>query len=259
MTPFRPFLAVSLLAFGTGGAQAATSARATYIVNLGGTIVASATFDFLDDGENYMLKLDANVTGLAQIVASGTARANSVGTVSGDGLQSNRFDMLTRSGGDSFNVKVTYEATNVSSFIVTPPIVNNIDRVPIERKQLNGVNDMLASFLLKNDKLDRTLCANREKVFTGVERFDLAFRYARDDVATSPRTGYQGPVVLCSVKYTPISGHYTTSELTKSLAQDDRILLWYAPLHDTGWFIPYRVLLTTSMGDLSMVLTKLEN
>jgi hypothetical protein len=65
-------------------------------------------------------------------------------------------------------------------------------------------------------------------------------------------------VVLCKVKYKPISGHYTTSELTNSLAQDDRILVWFAPLRDTGYFIPYRVLLTTSMGDLSMVLTSLD-
>jgi hypothetical protein len=254
----RPFLALSLLVLGPGAALADTSARASYTISLGGTIIASATFDFLDDGESYMLGLNANVTGLAQLVASGTVKANSAGGVSDGGLQSRKFDMLTRSGGDSISVKVTYDAANVTSFIVTPPIVNNIDRIPIERKQLTGVNDMLASFILKNDKLDRSLCSNREKVFTGVERFDLAFRYARDDVATSPRTGYQGPVVLCAVKYTPVSGHYTTSELTKSLAQDDRILLWYAPLRETGWFIPYRVLLTTSMGDLSMVLTRLE-
>ena len=35
------------------------------------------------------------------------------------------------------------------------------------------------------------------------------------------------------------------------------ILIWYAPLRDTGYLVPYRVLLTTSMGDLSMVLTNL--
>ena len=42
------------------------------------------------------------------------------------------------------------------------------------------------------------------------------------------------------------------------MAESDRILIWYAPLAETGYFVPYRVLLTTSMGDLSMVLTRLE-
>src|SRR5690606_8504968 len=133
-----------------------------------------------------------------------------------------------------------------------------IDRVPLERRQLSGVNDMMAAFVLRGARLDRSLCNARAEIFTGVERFDLAFAYAREETATSQRTGYQGPVVLCRLQYRPISGHYTTSAITNSLAADDRILVWFAPLHDTGWFIPYRVLLQTSMGDLSMVLTKLD-
>ncbi len=95
-------------------------------------------------------------------------------------------------------------------------------------------------------------------IFTGVERFNLSLKYVKDDTATSKRTGYQGPVVLCAVKYRPIAGHYTTSEITNTLAQDDRILLWFAPMGESGYAIPYRVLLSTSMGDLSMVLTSLD-
>ena len=81
--------------------------------------------------------------------------------------------------------------------------------------------------------------------------------FVSDDEATSPRTGYQGPVMLCNIRYTPISGHFTTSEMTTFLAESDRILVWYAPLGETGYFIPYRMLVTTTMGDLSMVLTQM--
>src|SRR5690606_4241628 len=101
-------------------------------------------------------------------------------------------------------------------------------------------------------------CQRKMQIFTGVERFNLAMDYAREETATSRRTGYQGPVVLCNVRYTPVSGHYTTSEITNYLAQTGRILLWYAPLQAEGYFIPYRALLSTSVGDLSIVLTKLE-
>lgn len=243
--------------WGVSAAEAATEAGASYVVSLGGTNIATAKFKLIDDGATYSLSLDANVSGLAQLVASGVAKVDSSGVVTADGLRSQSFDLLTRSSGDEFNIRVQYEQGNVSSFVIDPPIVNNIDRVPVERKQLTGVNDFLAAFLLKG-KFDRSLCDYRAKVFTGVERFDLTFSYARDDKATSARTGYQGPVVLCAIKYKPISGHYTTSEITNSLAQEDRILIWYAPLKDSGYYLPYRVLLTTSMGDLSMVLTKLE-
>jgi len=260
LAPFRllkPLAAALLAAIGTTAAQAETSASAAYVVNLGGTIIATAKFNLADDGSTYSLSLDANVSGVAQLVASGVAKVDSSGIVTAEGLRSGGFDLETRASGETFSVKVQYQKGNVAAFVIDPPIVNNIDRIPLERKQLNNVNDMLAAFVLRGEALDRSLCSYKAQVFTGVERFDLNFSFAKDDVATSMRTGYQGPVVLCHVKYKPISGHYTTSEITNSLAQDDRILIWYAPLKDTGYFVPYRLLLTTSMGDLSMVLTSL--
>jgi uncharacterized protein DUF3108 len=253
-----PLLPAAFLLLGSVGAShAATAATASYVINLGGTIIANAKFKLTDDGASYDLALDANISGIAQLVASGTAKVSSSGQLAADGLHSQSFDLLTRSGGENFTDKVQYAAGNVTAFVIDPPIVNNINRIPVERKQLSNVNDMLAAFVLRGHALDKSLCDYHAHVFTGVERFDLDFKYAKDDVATSPRTGYQGPVILCHVAYKPISGHYTNSALTNSLAQDDRILIWYAPLQDTGYFIPYRVLLTTSMGDLSMVLTSL--
>ena len=86
---------------------------------------------------------------------------------------------------------------------------------------------------------------------------NLAMHFAKADQATSKRTGYQGPLVLCTIRYTPVSGHYTTSEITSYLADNQRMLLWYAPLKKPGYFIPYRALVTTEAGDLSVVLTDL--
>lgn len=246
-------VALALGAAPVAGAE--VSSIATYVVNLGGTIIASARFALHDTGSAYTLSLDSKITGIAQLIASGTAKVDSSGVSNGAGLRSEAFKLLTSSGGEDFSVKVDYAGGEVAAFVVDPPIINNIDRVPVERKHLHGVNDMLAAFVLKGGKLDKSLCNHRAQIFTGIERFDIAMRYAKDDIATSKRTGYQGPVVLCNIRYTPISGHFTTSEITTYLADSDRILIWYAPLLQTGYFIPYRVLLTTTMGDLSMVLT----
>lgn len=259
MALLRPLLVLPALLAMLGAAPAAAdaSASASYVINLGGTIIASAKFRFVDEKGAYNLSLDANVSGVAQLVASGIAKAESTGAVTSEGLRSNAFELLTRASGEEFTIKVQYRQADVTAFMINPPIVNSIDRVPLERRQLSGVNDFLASFIRKG-RLDKSLCSFNARIFTGIERFDLNFSYAKDDVATSKRTGYQGPVILCSIKYKPISGHYTTSEVTNSLAQDDRILVWFAPLGETGYAIPYRVLLTTSMGDLSMVLTSLQ-
>ena len=260
--PLHRFL-IPLIACAATFCMAATAlaasleARATYSVSLGGTHVANVDIRLSDSGQRYAMALDAKISGLASLVASGTAKVQSAGRSTGAGLVSEKFDLLTRAQGEDFTVAIEYAGKDVTAFIVAPPIVNNIDRVALERKHLRGVNDMMAAFVLKGGLLDRNLCDRRLQIFTGVERFNLAMRYTREEVATSKRTGYQGPLVLCSLRYTPVSGHYTTSELTTYLQQSDRILVWFAPLETPGYFIPYRALLATSVGDLSIVLTDL--
>lgn len=233
-------------------------AHADYVVSLGGINIASVRVGFKDEGASYAIDLGAKVSGVGSLVASGTAKAGSRGHIGGSGLSANGFNLTTKANGDTFDVAVQYASGNATGFRVDPPIINEINRVAIERKHLKGVTDPLGAFILKGAALDKSLCNRKLKLFTGMERFDIQMSFADMQTATSTRTGYQGPVVLCKLRYTPVSGHYTSSEMTTYLAESDRILIWYAPLEDSGYFIPYRVLMGTSAGDLSMVLTKLQ-
>jgi hypothetical protein len=238
---------------------AEVAASASYVVTLGGINIAAMTVDLDDDGSRYSLDLSANVAGLGSLVASGTAMATSRGRSSGRSLVADKFDLQTRANGETFTVDVAFAGRDVAAFKVEPPILDNYDRVPLERRHLSGVSDFLSSFVLKGSGLDKSLCQQQANIFTGVERFNIAMAYAGEDEATSPRTGYQGPVVLCTVDYNPVSGHFAGSDITNYLAESKRIIIWYAPLAQTGYFIPYRVLLGTNMGDLSMVLTRLRS
>lgn len=255
----RPFasLAVLALLLSQPAGAAEVDATASYVLTLGGINIAAMKVDLDDSGSQYRLDLSANVAGLGTLVASGTAKATSEGRSSGAALQSQEFDLETRANGESFTVDVSFAGRDVSAFKVDPPIVDNYDRVPLERRHLTGVGDFLSAFVLKGNGLDKSLCERKANIFTGVERFNITMSYAGEDQATSARTGYQGPVILCTVDYDPVSGHFTSSEITNYLADSDRIVIWYAPLGETGYFIPYRVLLGTNMGDLSMVLTNM--
>lgn len=243
-----------LAVLASGPAQAA---GATYVVSLAGAYIATVSVDLTEDKDRYAIDLKASIAGLGALVANGSASARSTGRMDGKTLKSEDFALLTRANGEDFSIAVGFAGGDVESFIVTPPLLNTIDRVPIERRQLRGVNDMIAAFVLRGNRLDPSLCNRSLRIFTGLERFDIAMRYVSDDVATSKRTGYNGPVVLCAIRYRPVSGHFTTSDVTNYLAVSDRIHVWYAPLFDTRTFIPYRVLIATAYGDLSMVLTGL--
>jgi hypothetical protein len=234
---------------------APVDAKVSYVVTVGGINVALVDIDFDDDGSRYGFDLNARVTGLGSVVASGTATAQISGSSGGSALQSEQFQLETRANGEVFNVDVGFSGRNVGSFTVEPPVLDSYDRVPLERAQLTNVGDFLSAFVLKGDALDRGLCDRTLRIFTGVERFNIAMGFLDTDEATSPRTGYQGPLVACSVDYQPISGHFESSEMTSYLADTSRIIVWYAPLGASGYFVPYRVIIGTSMGDLSMVLT----
>lgn len=258
LTQFR-FAPIVVLALSLSlpAVAAPVEATADYVLTLGGINVAAMSVDLSDNGSRYSLGLSANVAGLGTLVASGTATATSKGSSAGNSLAAQTFDLQTRANGETFTVDVTFAGQDVAAFKVEPPILDNYDRVPLERRHLTGVGDFLSAFVLRGNGLDKSLCRHKANIFTGVERFNIAMSFAGEDEATSLRTGYQGPVILCTVDYDPVSGHFTTSEITNYMAGSDRIIIWYAPLGDTGYFIPYRVLLGTSMGDLSMVLTRM--
>ncbi|WP_297112223.1 DUF3108 domain-containing protein [uncultured Devosia sp.] len=252
-------LLAALLPLSAANAMAApVDAKASYVVTVGGINVAMVDIDLVDDGARYGLDLSARVAGLGSVVASGTATARVSGTSNGASLQSRSFALETRANGEVFTSNVGYEGRNVSAFQVQPPVQESYDRVPLERSHLTGVGDFLSAFILKGGALNAGLCDKTLKIFTGVERFNIRLSFLDTDEATSPRTGYQGPLVACSLKYQPISGHYQSSEMTNYLADTSRMILWYAPLGQSGYFIPYRVIIGTSMGDLSMVLTRAE-
>lgn len=254
----RAFAGLALMACTTLPAMAqSVNSTADYVVSLAGINMASVEVKFMDDGSHFDLDLGADVSGVGTLVASGTARADSSGTSKTGALNANGFNLETHANGESFSVDVEYTSGNATGFQIQPPVVNNVGRIPIERKDMTGVTDPMASFILKGDSLSPNLCDRTLSIFTGMERFDIKMSFGANDTATSQRTGYQGPVVLCRLRYVPISGHFEQSEITQYLAQSDKILIWYAPLNNSGYYIPYRVLMGTSVGDLSMVLTGL--
>jgi hypothetical protein len=249
-------IAGALALISSCASAAPVALNATYVINLAGVNIATITARFADDGQNYDLDLSAAVTGIGELVAEGVAEVDSSGDSSSGELKSNNFDLMTMANGERFTVDVRYANGNATAFVVDPPLMDQAPRVPVERSHLTQVNDAIAPFIVRSASLE-TVCDRSLQVFTGIERFNMRMQFAALQEATSPRTGYQGPVALCSLRYTPVSGHFESSEITRYLADSDRIHLWFAPVAQTGYFIPYRVLMGTNVGDLSMVLTAL--
>lgn len=235
----------------------AFNAQANYVVTLRGVNIAQISVDFQNNGQSYAVDIDGLVSGLASLVASGTADLTSKGSVNSDGLLAEQFNLSTAANNEVFTVQYKAKGGSVASFQITPPLTDNVNRIPVKPSHRMDVNDPIAAFLIKASPLTPDICNRDMQIFTGIERYDLKMSFAENQTATSQRTGYQGPVVLCKLRYIPVSGHFSDSASTTYMKNNQRFLVWFAPMKDTGYAIPYRVLVGTAFGDLSMVLTRL--
>lgn len=250
-----------IVALGPGAFAAAGEefvATGSYVISLRGINIAEAEIGFSDEGETYRVAINGQFAGVATIITSGSATMSSAGRVEDAGLVSDSFALTTRTENDFFSFGFQASGGTVTSETVYPPLPESLPRVPIRRSHRVGVNDPIAAFVVKAEGLDPSVCERTLRVFTGIERYDMELSYLAAQEATSQRTGYQGPVVLCAIRYKPISGHFEGSESTAYLAQTERFLVWYAPLGQTGFLIPYRVIMSTAFGDLSMVLVAMD-
>jgi len=250
------FVAIGPAALAAGGEP--FFASGSYVISLRGINIAEAEIGFSDEGDTYRVAINGQFSGVATIITSGSATMSSSGRVRAAGLVSDSFALTTQTENDFFSFGFQAAGGTVTSETVYPPLPEGLDRVPIRRSHRLGVNDPIAAFVVKADSLGPAVCERTLKVYTGIERYDMELSFLANQQATSQRTGYQGPVVLCAIRYKPIAGHFVGSESTEYLAQTDRFLIWYAPLGHTGFLIPYRMLMGTAFGDLSMVLVAMD-
>ena len=75
-------------------------------------------------------------------------------------------------------------------------------------------------------------------------RFDLKSEFKRIETVKAEK-GYQGPVVVCAVYFTPIAGYNPERYAIRYLAALRDAEVWFAPIYGTRVLVPYRFSLPT--------------
>ena len=78
-------------------------------------------------------------------------------------------------------------------------------------------------------------------------RFDLRSEFKRIETVKAEK-GYQGPVVVCAVYFTPISGYIPDRPVIKYLAGARNIEIAFAPIIGTRILVPFRMVIPTPIG-----------
>ena len=98
----------------------------------------------------------------------------------------------------------------MKDYAIVPPLIESPERIPVTEAHRNGVHDPMTASLIRvpgnGDLMRPEACQQAISVFDGRMRYDLKLVYKRMDKVRADK-GYDGPVVVCTVQFTPISGY----------------------------------------------------
>jgi hypothetical protein len=246
-------LALGLIGAGLSPAGA-ESLSIDYDLSLIGLPIGQATLAGNADPGTYRLELTARLTGLASVVSGGKG----VAVASGTGLPSrvlpNSYQLSVSGSGPLQSIKVNLSNGNVTSIAIDPPLEPRPDRIPVTEQHKRGVLDPVSAFLMpvpgRGPVLDPSSCNRTLAVFDGGGRFDVALKFK--ETTTLKLRGYDGPALLCEVRYTPIAGHRAERRAVQFMADNRDIQVWLIPVGGSRLLVPARIMLRTLIGMLAI-------
>lgn len=252
----RPLAALltGLGLFSAVPAARAESLAIDYDLTLIGFPIGQAMLTGNADPGTYRLELTAKLTGLASIVSGGKG----VAVASGTGLPSrvvpNSYLLTVSGSGPLQTIKMGLTNGNVTSIAIDPPLEPRPDRVPVTDQHKRGVLDPVSGFLMpvpgKGPVMDPSTCNRTVPVFDGGGRFDVVLKFR--ETANIKIKGYDGPALVCDVRYNPIAGHRAERRAVQFMADNRDIQVWLVPVGQSRLVVPARIMLRTLIGMLAI-------
>jgi hypothetical protein len=224
---------------------------ARYAVTLAGVPVGKGAW-VIDSAENQFTAAASGATaGLLRVFASGQGSGASRGLiVSGTPVPASFAASIT-SDKKTEEIRMTLGAGDVKDFAISPEVPVDPERVPVTEAHFHGVSDPMTGSLIRvpgtGNPLTPQACSRTTPIFDGRMRYNLQFAYKRMEQVKADK-GYEGPVVVCAVYFTPIAGFIPHRASVKYLASQRDMEVWLAPVANTRVLVPYRVSIPTPIG-----------
>lgn len=238
-------------------AAADSTVEATYAATLAGFPVGSGTLSFsVSSSGDYRADVDAQVRGLAAVIANRSASAATTGRTSGAQLNSRSYRLAIDGGPQPNHVDMGFSGGAVTQLEASELRYPGWDRrIPLLPEHKRGVIDPLAAFVLPvapgRDPMAQANCDRTARVFDGRVRYDLRMVYgARMEV--QGKEGYAGPALVCAVNYKPIAGYRPLSPEEEKFERNLEFSIWFVPVAGANVLIPYKVVVGTPVGLLQV-------
>ena len=249
------FAGVSLLALAVllapGPAAAQGRLEAQYTMTLAGLPIGQGSWVIDISDSRYALAANGGTTGLLRAFTGGEGSTLTQGTMQGGRPLVSTYAATIKSSKKTDEIRLTVNNGRVKDLKLDPPRDTDAERVPITDDDQRGVLDPMTASMVRmpgnGDPLAPEACQRTLAIFDGRLRYDLQLAFKRMDQVKAHK-GYQGPVVVCAVYFSPVAGHIPSRAAIKYLSKLRDIEIWLAPIAGTRVLVPFRAAGPTPIG-----------
>jgi hypothetical protein len=215
------------------------------------------TIDISDD--QFTASAFGSTAGLLKAFTGGTGTGASQGRVVNGALAATNYSATTTTSKKSEAIRMVLTAGNVKEFAIEPEPPVDPDRIPVTDAHRRGVYDPMTGSMLRvpgtADPLSPEACRTGASIFDGRLRYDLKLDFKRMETVKAEK-GYHGPVVVCSIFFTPVAGYIPDRPVIKYLAAQRNIEIAFAPVAGTRVLVPFRLVIPTPFGTAMLEATQ---
>jgi hypothetical protein len=235
----------------THAAAAQGRLEAEYTATLAGIPIGRGNWIIEISDAEFTAVANGTTVGLLHFFTGGRGTGAARGAVTGGELVPTTYASTITNDRRVDDVRMAFAGGGIANYTVEPPVGPNPDRIPVTDGDRRNVVDPMTSTLDlvggTGDLLSPPACVRKVSVFDGRMRFDLRSEFKRMEVVKAEK-GYQGPVLVCAVYFTPISGFVPERTAIKYLAALRDAETWIAPISGTRVLAPFRFSLPTPLG-----------
>jgi hypothetical protein len=249
------FLAPTTFAAVAGDASHPASAQgrleAEYIASIAGIPIGRGNWIIEFTNDQYTAAASGTTTGIIRFFTGARGTGAAHGTLNAGQPIPATYGATITYDRKVDDVRMALTGGNVTDYAVEPPLPPIPNRIPVSDADRRGVVDPMTSMLNRvggnGDPVSPEACNRKVAVFDGRVRYDLHSEFKRMETVKAER-GYQGPVAVCTVYFTPISGYVPDRPAIKYLVELRDAEVWLAPISGTRVLVPFRFSMPTPLG-----------
>lgn len=228
-------------------AAEAASFKVEYGASLTGIPVGKLEISGAFRPKGYEIQSTGRLAGLVGVIASGKGAVTVTGSFRA-GQVSSVFGGMFKLGKASKAVRIELVGGKVTVAHMEPPVGDKPGRIPVLEEHKRNVIDPLTAMVMsvEGQELGASGCDRILPIFDGGSRFDLVMSYAEKRQVDLGQ--YKGPVLVCNVRFVPISGHRPSRSMIKYMQENKDMSVWLAPITGTQFVFPLRISVRTFLG-----------